>query len=61
MFYAENGLLVTLTTLVQIFYLVGLYTNLGKNKSMTFSPGFIWGHMGKDAYKRQAAVKGVTF
>ena len=40
-------------TLVKIFEWVVLYTNLGKIKSMAHSHGFIWGHLGKDAYKWQ--------
>ena len=33
----------TLKTLVRMFEQVGLCKNLGKTKSKTFTPGFIWG------------------
>ena len=41
------------TTLVRIFEWLGFYTNLGKTKSMKCTPRFIWGHLGRDAYKLQ--------
>ena len=50
-----------LKALVQLFEQVGLYTNLGKTKSMTFIPRLLWFQIGKDAYKRQATGKGSTF
>ena len=70
MFYADNGRIAgrnpiwvqeTLKTLVRMFERVGLYKNLRKTKSMTCTPGFIWGQLGKDTYKWQATSKGVTF
>ena len=35
--------------------------NLGKSSSVTFTPGFIWNQLVKDAYKRQAKGEGATF
>ena len=63
-FYVDNGCIVginpirvhgTLTMLVRMFERVGLYKNLGNIISITSMTGFIWGHMGKDAYKRGVA------
>ena len=47
--------------IVQMFEWVGLYTNLGKNMAMKYTPGFIWEQMGKDAYNWQETGKGATF
>ena len=47
--------------LTRMFEWVGFYTNLGKTKSMMCTPGFIWGNLGNDYYKRQAMGKGATF
>ena len=51
----------TLTTLMRVFERLRLYTNLGKAKSMPCTPGFIWGKMGQDAYKRRAMGEGAIF
>ena len=68
--YDEDGLIMgrnpmwvqgTLTTTIWMFYRSILYTNLGKTKSMTCTPGFVWGHMGKDKYKRREMGEGTTF
>ena len=68
-FYDNNGRMMgrnhiwvqgTLMTLVWIFDQVGIYTNLGKTKSMVCTPGFIWGEMGKEAYNQQAMGEGAT-
>ena len=50
---------VAMMTLVHMFYLLGLYINLGKNKFMTCTPGFVWGDMFKVTYKHQE-VGGAT-
>ena len=50
-----------LTTLMRMFEWIGLYTNLGKIDSMTCTPGFIWGHLGKDAYKMWEIGNGNNF
>ena len=41
-----------LTTPIWVFDWLRLYTNLGKTKSMTCTPGSTWGQMGQDAYKQ---------
>ena len=50
-----------LTTLVWMFEQLGLYINLWNTNSVTFTCRFIWGEMGKEAYKRQVAVEGSKF
>ena len=68
--YSNDGLIMgrnpmwvqgTLTTTIWMFYRSILYTNLGKTKSMTCTPGFVWGHMGKDKYKRWEMGEGAPF
>ena len=63
MFYAGNTRIVgrkpiwvqgALETCVCMFERVGLYTDLGKIKSMTFTPGFIWRQLVNYAYNQQA-------
>ena len=44
-----------------MFEQVWLETDLGKTKSMTCTPDFIWGKMMKEAYKRWAMGEGTTF
>ena len=46
---------------MRMFEQVDIYKNLGKTKSMKFSPGFIWDHLGKDYYKRRVTGKSTTF
>ena len=50
-----------LATLVWMFEQVGMYKNLGKTKTKTCTPGFIWGELGKDTNKWQVTVEGATF
>ena len=50
-----------MTTIVWIFDCVILYTNLDNIKAMTFTPIFIWGQMGQQAYKRRATGEGAIF
>ena len=46
---------------MHIFERAVIHTNLGKTKSITCTPVFIWGHLGKDAYKRWDTGKITTF
>ena len=52
---------VTLTTMVRMFERVGLQTNLDKTKAVIFTPEFIWGQQGAEAYKRRSTGEGTTF
>ena len=52
---------VTLTTLVQIFEQVGMYTNLGNTNAMTYSHGFIWGKMDQDTCKKKNTSEHTKF
>ena len=63
LFYYNDGRIVgrnpiwvqgTFMARIQMFYQLGIYTNLCKTNSMTCTPGFIWVKMGKEAYKLQA-------
>ena len=47
--------------MVIMFKRVGLKTNLSNTKAMVFTPGFIWGQQGVDAYKWRAMGEGPTF
>ena len=47
--------------MVRVFKNVGLQTNLGKIKAMTFTLGFIWVQQRVVAYKRRAPGEGDTF
>ena len=38
--------------MVIIFDRVGLHKNMSKTNSMVFTPGFIWGQQGVEAYKQ---------
>ena len=69
-FYADYGRIAdcnpisvqtTLTVVVSMLERVGLQKNLGKTKSMVFTPGFIWGRQGTSTYKRRASGEGGTF
>ena len=66
-FCADNGRIVgrnpiwvqgALTTLVWTFEKVVIYMNLGNTKAMSFTPGFVWRHLGKDSHKRQSTGEG---
>ena len=46
---------------VDMFCRVGLETNLVKNKVMVCTPGFIWGQIGEEAYKRRTTGEGEMF
>ena len=50
-----------LTTMVRMFEIVGLQTNLDKTKAMICTPGFIWGQQGSDVYKQRATGEGTKF
>ena len=69
-FYIDNGRIVgrnpisvqgTLTTLVWMSERVGIYMNLGKTKSMTCAPRFIWRQMLKEENTQRATGEGATF
>ena len=47
-------LLLVFTTLVWVFEWVGLYTNLGKTKSIACTPGFVWGQLENYTYERRS-------
>ena len=60
--YSDDGLIMCrnpiwfqgmLTTPIRMFNCLRLYTNLGKTKSITCTPVFVWGYMGQDEYKRR--------
>ena len=51
----------TLTAVVRMFKKLGLLVNIGNNKAMMCTPGFIWGHQGTAVYKRRAAGEGSKF
>ena len=46
---------------VDLFFWVGMETNLEKAKGMVFTLDFIWGHIVKEYYKRRATGEGTTF
>ena len=59
-FYAYDGLIMgrepywvhkVLAVMVEMFGRIVLETKLEKTKAMVFTPGFIWGQIGKEAYK----------
>ena len=69
-FYADDGRIgglnpiwvqTALTDMVRMFDRLGLQTNLSKTKSMVYTPRFIWGQQGVEAYKQRDAVEGPTF
>ena len=47
--------------MMRIFDRAGLQTNLDKTKALIYTPGFIWGKQGAEAYKQQATREGRTF
>ena len=51
----------TLTVTVAMFRRMGLKTNLEKTKSVFFTPGFIWGEGGDQAYKVRVTGEGAMF
>ena len=66
-FYTDDGRITgrdtiwvqeALKTMVRMFERFILQTNLNKTKAVIFTPGFIWGHQGAEAYKRRATGEG---
>ena len=47
--------------MVRMFERVGFQKNLNKTKAMLCKPGFIWGQLGAEAYKRKYTGEGPTF
>ena len=50
-----------LTTIMQMFEWVIFYMNLENTNYMACIPGFIWGQLDKDAYKRRTTSESATF
>ena len=47
--------------MVDMFCRVRLETILEETKATVFTPGFVWGQIGEEAYKRRATSEGATF
>ena len=69
-FYANNGRIAgrdyvwvqdALSVTVAMFRRMGLEKNLENNKTIVFTPGFVWGEWGEQACKRRATGEGATF